>query len=49
MQRELLGEVHPDVASSLTHLAIPQVATGKYSDALESARGAVNICLPARS
>ena len=44
MRRRLLGDKHPDVASSLTHLAILQVATGHYDDALASARSAVEIC-----
>jgi len=38
MRRRLFGETHPEVASSLVSVAILQVATGKYVDALLSAR-----------
>jgi tetratricopeptide (TPR) repeat protein len=40
MRRRLFGETHPEVASSLVSVAILQVATGKYVDALLSARTA---------
>jgi len=43
MRRRLLGADHPDVASSLTHLAILQVATHDYVSALSSANRAVEI------
>jgi tetratricopeptide (TPR) repeat protein len=43
MRRQLFGNAHPEVASSLQAVAILQVATHKYSDALESARAAVDI------
>ncbi len=40
MRRRLFGEAHPEVASSLVNVAIFQVATRNYSDALLSARAA---------
>ena len=40
MRRRLFGEAHPEIASSLVSVAILQVATGKYVDALVSARAA---------
>jgi len=40
MRRRLFGETHPEVASSLLSVAILQVATAKYMDALLSARSA---------
>jgi tetratricopeptide (TPR) repeat protein len=40
MRRRLFGEAHPEVASSLVSVAILQVATEKYIDALASARAA---------
>ncbi len=40
MRRRLFGETHPEVASSLVSVAILQVATHKYMDALLSARAA---------
>jgi tetratricopeptide (TPR) repeat protein len=49
MRRRLFGEAHPDVASSLENLAILQVATHRYSDALISARSAANIYTSALS
>jgi serine/threonine-protein kinase len=38
MRRRLFGEAHPEIAGSLTNVAILQVATEKYVDALLSAR-----------
>jgi len=49
MRRRLLGDAHPDVATSLIHVAILQVAVGKYGEALVSARGAVGILSSALS
>jgi tetratricopeptide (TPR) repeat protein len=49
MRQRLLGASHPDVASSLTHLAILDVKRGRYPQALESARGALAILVPAFS
>ena len=43
MRRRLVGERHPDVASSLIGLATLEVAQGKFPDALESARSAADI------
>lgn len=43
MRRRLFDDANPDVASSLENLAILQVATHSYSDALQSARTAVGI------
>jgi hypothetical protein len=43
MRTRLFGKSHPDVASSLVHVAILQVATQKYSDAALSARTAAGI------
>jgi tetratricopeptide (TPR) repeat protein len=43
MRRRLVGERHPDVASSLIGLATLQVAQDKFPDALESARSAADI------
>ena len=40
MRRRLYGEAHPEIASSLANVAILQVATEKYVDALVSARAA---------
>jgi tetratricopeptide (TPR) repeat protein len=40
MRKRLFGEAHPEVASSLVNVAIFQVATRNYSDALLSARAA---------
>jgi hypothetical protein len=49
MRRRLFGETHPEIASSLVHLAILQVATHKYADALVSARTATEIFTKALS
>ena len=43
MRRRLFGDQHPDVAGSLDHLAILQVARGQNTEALVSARSAVEI------
>jgi tetratricopeptide (TPR) repeat protein len=43
MRRRLFSADHPDVASSLENLAILQVATGDYPQALTSARTAIDI------
>jgi tetratricopeptide (TPR) repeat protein len=40
MRRRLFGEAHPEIASSLLAVAILQVATRNYPDALLSARAA---------
>jgi tetratricopeptide (TPR) repeat protein len=49
MRRRLFGDTNPNVASSLENLAILQVATHQYSDALASARSAVDIYTSALS
>jgi len=49
MRRRLFGDTHPDVASSLENLAILQVATHRYADALISARSAAEIYTSALS
>jgi tetratricopeptide (TPR) repeat protein len=50
MRRRLLGDdSHVDVASSLTNLAVLLVATGKYQEALVSARDATDIYTAALS
>jgi tetratricopeptide (TPR) repeat protein len=49
MRRRLFGDTNPNVASSLENLAILQVATHQYSDALTSARSAVEIYTAALS
>jgi tetratricopeptide (TPR) repeat protein len=49
MRRRLFGDTNPNVASSLENLAILQVATHQYSDALVSARSAVDIYTAALS
>ena len=49
MRRRLFGDTNPNVASSLENLAILQVATHQYSDALTSARSAVDIYTAALS
>ena len=49
MRRRLFGDANPNVASSLENLAILQVATHQYSDALTSARSAVDIYTAALS
>ena len=49
MRRRLFGDTNPNVASSLENLAILQVATHQYSDALVSARSAVDIFTAALS
>jgi tetratricopeptide (TPR) repeat protein len=49
MRRRLFGDNNPNVASSLENLAILQVATRQYSDALTSARSAVDIYTAALS
>lgn len=43
MRERLFGKSHPDVAASLTHLAVVQVATGRYAAALASAQEAEHI------
>jgi tetratricopeptide (TPR) repeat protein len=43
MRRRLFGESHPDIASSLLNVAILEVATHRYSEALVAARGAAEI------
>ena len=40
MRRRLFGDAHPETASSLVYVAIFQVTTHKYPDALASARAA---------
>jgi hypothetical protein len=49
MRRRLFGNSHPEIASSLLHVAILQVATDKYQDALLSSRGAVEMYTAASS
>jgi tetratricopeptide (TPR) repeat protein len=49
MRRRLFGDANPNVASSLEILAIFQVATHQYSDALASARSAAAIYTSALS
>jgi tetratricopeptide (TPR) repeat protein len=49
MRRRLFGNTNPNVASSLESLAILQVATRQYSDALASARSAADIYTSALS
>ena len=49
MRRRLFGNINPNVASSLENLAILQVATHQYSDALASARAAADIYTSALS
>jgi len=49
MRRRLFGNDHPDVASSLTHLAILQVETHRYREALESAVAATELSTKAFS
>jgi tetratricopeptide (TPR) repeat protein len=49
MRRRLFGNTNPNVASSLENLAILQVATRQYSDALASARAAADIYTSALS
>jgi tetratricopeptide (TPR) repeat protein len=43
MRRRLFGESHPDIASSLVNVAILQVATRHYPEALSAARTATEI------
>ncbi len=43
MRRRLLGPDHPDVGTSLVHLAILEVARGEYETALASAGRSVEI------
>jgi tetratricopeptide (TPR) repeat protein len=43
MRRRLFGNSHPEIASSLLYVAILQVATRKYPDALVSARASVDM------
>src|SRR5262249_21843898 len=43
MRRRLFGESHPEIASSLVHVAILQVATLHYADAAHSAQVAQDI------
>jgi Flp pilus assembly protein TadD len=40
MRRRLYGQAHPEIASSLVHVAILQVARHQYDQALLSARAA---------
>jgi tetratricopeptide (TPR) repeat protein len=49
MRRRLFGSTNPNVASSLENLAILQVATHQYADALASARAAADIYTSALS
>jgi tetratricopeptide (TPR) repeat protein len=49
MRRRLFGDHNPNVASSLENLAILQVATRQYDDALMSARSAADIYTSALS
>jgi tetratricopeptide (TPR) repeat protein len=49
MRRRIFGNAHPEIASSLQAVAILQVATHKYSEALASANAAVNIFTTALS
>jgi serine/threonine-protein kinase len=43
MRRRLFGNSHPQVASSLLYVAILQVATHKYADALASAQASADM------
>jgi hypothetical protein len=43
MRRRLFGNSHPEIASSLMAVAILQVATHEYPDALVSSRSAVEM------
>lgn len=49
MRHRLFGDGNPNVASSLENLAILQVATGQYSEALASSRSAADIYTAALS
>ncbi len=49
MRKRLFGAGNPEIASSLIHVAILQVALHHYDEALVSARGAVKIFAPALS
>jgi tetratricopeptide (TPR) repeat protein len=49
MRRRLFGDTNPNVASSLENLAILQVSTHQYPEALVSARSAVEIFTSALS
>ena len=49
MRRRLFGPSHPEIASSLMHVGILQVATHKYQDALMSSRTAADIYTAALS
>jgi tetratricopeptide (TPR) repeat protein len=49
MRRRLFGDANPNVASSLENLAILQVATHRYPEALESARSSAAIFTSALS
>jgi tetratricopeptide (TPR) repeat protein len=49
MRQRLFGDTNPNVASSLENLAILQVATHQYSDALKTAHSAVDIYTSALS
>lgn len=49
MRRRLFGKSHPEIASSLLHVGILQVATHKYREALLSSRAAVEIYTAATS
>jgi tetratricopeptide (TPR) repeat protein len=49
MRRRLFGTSHPEIGSSLVYVAVFQVATHKYPDALASAQGAVDMFTAALS
>jgi tetratricopeptide (TPR) repeat protein len=49
MRRRLFGDSHPEIASSLLYVAIFQVATHKYPDALLSARASADMFTAALS
>ena len=49
MRRRLFGDANPNVASSLENLAILQVATHRYPEALDSARSSATIFTSALS
>ena len=49
MRRRLLDKSHPDIAASLAHLAILQVATGKFAEAARTAHESKEIYTAALS
>lgn len=49
MRRRIFGQSHPEIASSLLHVGILQIATHKYKDALASSRTAADIYAAALS